>query len=90
MEEVGWVGGWVDGWDVPVKGRKLQRCHLVLHSTMVGVGGWLGRLAMITCLLFCVGGWVGGWVEEKEAVGMSYCMLKVGGWVRWIEKKKAV
>ena len=24
--------------------------------------------------------WV-GWVEEIEAVGMSYCRLRVGGWV---------
>ena len=36
---------------------------------------------------FYVGGWVGGWVgwvEEKQAVGTSYCELGVGvvgGWV---------
>ena len=33
-----------------------------------------------------VGGWMGGWVEEKEAIGMSYCELGV----RWIEEKAAV
>ena len=35
------------------------------------------------------GGWVGGWVdwmEEEEAVGMSYCGCWVGGWVGgWVE-----
>ena len=24
---------------------------------------------------------MGGWVEEEEAVGMSYCGLGLGGWV---------
>ena len=31
-----------------------------------------------------VGGWVGacvGWVEENEAVGMSYCEWRLDGWV---------
>ena len=34
------------------------------------------------CLFGWVGGWV-GWVEENEAVRMSYCELGiwVGGWV---------
>ena len=28
-----------------------------------------------------MGGWVDGWVEEEEAVGMSYCESCLGGWV---------
>ena len=28
-----------------------------------------------------MGGWVGGWVEEEEAVQMSYCLWVLGGWV---------
>ena len=34
-------------------------------------------------LFWWAGGWVGGWVgwiEEKEAVRMSYCGLLGGGW----------
>ena len=36
--------------------------------------------------------WVDGWVddrkiEENEAVGMSYCMYGLGGWVGgWVEE----
>ena len=34
-----------------------------------------------------MGGWV-GWIEENEAVGMSYCELWVGGWVGgWVGKE---
>ena len=38
-----------------------------LCGTICTVGRW-------------VGGWV-GWVEEKQALRMSYCGFLVGGWV---------
>ena len=44
---------------------------LVSHPVCPGERGW-------------VGGWVGGWfgwIEEDEAVRMSYCTIGEGGWV---------
>ena len=93
MSYCGWVGGWVGGWDVPVlkrltistadstssigtardasvlNWRRPRRLHLVLVSSTIYCRGWVGGW---------LGGWV-GWVEEKQAVGMSYCELWVGG-----------
>ncbi len=40
-------------------------------------------MAQIMDVSEMVGGWVGGWIEENEAVRMSYCGLCMGGWVVW-------
>ena len=81
----GWVGEWVGGkhayrrtastassakWDFSWQRSLEERVVLamLIYREKRWVGGW-------------VGGWV-GWVEENEAVGMSYCELGVwvGGW----------
>ena len=61
------VGGWVGG--LIDQGLEFF-CgdeHLAHSLVTAGIGGW-------------VGGWV-GWMEEEEAVRMSYCDAQVGGWV---------
>ena len=73
----GWVGGWVDGAYLNAQAVDLvlvlvtlslldHALDLVGGETAWWVGGW-------------VGGWV-GWVEEDEAVRMSYWKLGFG-WV---------
>ena len=74
-----WVGGWVGGWVTYLPGTEAHH-FLALDAApkevaQEAVGHWP----------VWVGGWVGGCVEEKKAVGMSYCRLRgvgwVGGWV---------
>ena len=48
------------------------------------MGGWVGGWLIIylyICIYRCVGGF--GWIEENEAVRMSYRGLGLGVWVGW-------
>ena len=68
----GWVGGWVGGRPhtrtVFVQDRGEDRDDVLFH---------LGQHFFV--VFGGLGGWV-GWMEENEAVRMSYCELGVG-WV---------
>ena len=95
----GWVGRWVvwptylrlSSVGVSNHVRGIVQPPLGLLRLLVGdLGG--GVFVPVLFVLFFygkeVGGWVGGWVgwvEEKEAVGMSYCKLEVG----WVSRGRA-
>ena len=86
--KVDWVGGWVGG----LTSHKVRDDVLHDVGVLAGVDGGLGHAgvwvgldrncAVGVVLLRWVGGWV-GWVEENEAVGMSYCKGGLGG-VDWV------
>ena len=85
-----WVGGWVGRTLGLCRGRRARsrkwRCSFLrgmakpLMIEPVWLSGW-------------VGGWVGGgltcgWIEEKEAVRMSYCELGVERVHGWMKRKQ--
>ena len=87
-----WVGGIVGGW---AGGMETDLFPALVPGGVVCLVVYGGKVQVAVGVahepsssfddLFCYrkeGGWV-GWVEEKEAVGMSYCRwgVGVGGWV---------
>ena len=91
------MGGWVGGWVVYLPA--LPRLAVLNHGgednapeRLKGIAqgrgfGAEGEVAHkeLEALLREVGGWV-GWVEDEQAVGMSYCGLGLGGWVGgWVD-----
>ena len=84
-----WVGGWARGffsyrlgWKEAKRkrGRKERKVYL---EVMMRLEVKENSCSSAFTRMRLVGGWVGewvGWVEEKEAVRMSYCELGVG-WV---------
>ena len=88
--EDGWVGGWVGGsTDLHLKvshhngdGKgKDEDGEVVVEDVNHPPPGGGGDEVWDGWHCGGVGGWVGGWVEEKKAVGMRCCGLRVGGWV---------
>ena len=89
-EEGGWVGGWEETYHgCVVAGEEETEANL---PGRVGLQGLLngnevlerlGHFEAFDVEVACieVGGWVGGWVEEEEAVGMSYWTLSSTRWV---------
>ena len=88
----GWVGGSVGF--LPILSTYLFAGVEVGQGVVLEETGVVGNLlelgdadqgAAVGAFGWWVGGWVGlGWVEEKRAVGMSYCKAGfgwVGGWV---------
>ena len=62
------MGGWVEE-------KKILSMSLLLH-----LGAFEGVVIEEAVMGGWVGGWV-GWVEEEDAVRVSYCGFGMDGWV---------
>ena len=99
-----WMGESVGGWDTH-PGERVAGClrmqslkcwrEGLMRSSRALRASWK-RTDPPIALYRGVGGWVGGWVEESEAILMSYGLGNwVGGWVGgwmggWVGEMQAV
>ena len=94
------VGGWVGGWEETYLSLGVCLCSSMEEEEEEEEALWSflcsGQLALKQAFWIRGGEeggsdvWGdGGWVEEKKAVGMGYCMRGVGGWVGgWVGKRR--
>ena len=78
----GWVGGWLTYPSILPCFPCSRRRSLAYSMEGLKWRRSMFRRRRVALIVSGGGGWVGEWVEENEAVRMSYCGFGMGGWVR--------